>query len=228
MIKTDLMNVGKSYANVYLLRGEHDVLVDTGVPGQFKHLLMSLSNRDCLPGRLKAIVITHAHFDHVGNAFELSNYYKVPIICHENIKTDLESGTSEPVIPTRFLGKVFSLLPSPGGILKIEVTTCFKKELDLQEYGVNGRILWTPGHTDGSCSILTDDGHAVIGDLLMSFNPLSNKPGFPYFATSKSDVVRSCNFLLEKGALNFYPGHGKVSKNKDVINLIKHIEKGAI
>ena len=41
-----------------------------------------------------------------------------------------------------------------------------KEDTDLRDYGVDARVLTTPGHTMGSISVLTSEGDCMIGDLL--------------------------------------------------------------
>jgi glyoxylase-like metal-dependent hydrolase (beta-lactamase superfamily II) len=40
-------------------------------------------------------------------------------------------------------------------------------EMPLQAFGVDGKVVYTPGHTAGSISVLLSTGEAIVGDLLM-------------------------------------------------------------
>jgi glyoxylase-like metal-dependent hydrolase (beta-lactamase superfamily II) len=79
---------------------------------------------------------------------------------------------------------------------------------DLEEYGIPGRIIPTPGHTPGSVSVLLDSGEAFVGDLAMNKLPLRRTPGLPIFAEDKATVITSWRLLLAEGVRTIYPAHG--------------------
>jgi glyoxylase-like metal-dependent hydrolase (beta-lactamase superfamily II) len=81
--------------------------------------------------------------------------------------------------------------------------------LALDEFGIPGRVLHTPGHSPGSVSILLDTGDAIVGDLAMNQIPLRFSPGLPIFAEDIEQVKTSCRLLLDQGAKTVYPAHGK-------------------
>jgi glyoxylase-like metal-dependent hydrolase (beta-lactamase superfamily II) len=81
--------------------------------------------------------------------------------------------------------------------------------LSLSDYGIPGRVLYTPGHSSGSVSILLDSGEAFVGDLAMNTFPLRLSPGLPVLAEDPAAVIASWELLLEAGATEVYPAHGK-------------------
>ena len=81
--------------------------------------------------------------------------------------------------------------------------------LSLKDYGISGRIVYTPGHTMGSVSVLLDSGEAFVGDLAMNKFPLRLGPGLPIVAENSEKVKESWRKLLELGATTVYPAHGK-------------------
>jgi glyoxylase-like metal-dependent hydrolase (beta-lactamase superfamily II) len=81
--------------------------------------------------------------------------------------------------------------------------------LSLAEYGVPGRIIYTPGHSMGSVSVLLETGDAFVGDLAMNALPLRLSPGLPIFAENMQKVKESWKLLLDQGAKIVYPAHGK-------------------
>jgi hypothetical protein len=83
------------------------------------------------------------------------------------------------------------------------------EEFSLSEYGIPGRILYTPGHLMGSVSVLLDTGDAFVGDLAMSGLPMRLTPGLPALAEDMQKVMASWQLLIKAGAKTIYPAHGK-------------------
>ncbi len=83
------------------------------------------------------------------------------------------------------------------------------EDFSLAPFGIPGKVVYTPGHTMGSVSILLETGDAFVGDLAMNGLPFGLSPGLPVFAEDIKKVKESCKLLLDKGAKAFYPGHGK-------------------
>ena len=83
------------------------------------------------------------------------------------------------------------------------------EEFSLSEYGIPGRILYTPGHSMGSVSVLLDTGDAFVGDLAMSGFPMRLTPGLPALAEDMQKVRESWQLLIKAGAKTIYPAHGK-------------------
>jgi glyoxylase-like metal-dependent hydrolase (beta-lactamase superfamily II) len=85
-------------------------------------------------------------------------------------------------------------------------------EMSLQGFGVDGKVVSTPGHTKGSISVLLSSGEALVGDLLMGgwlggvFR--SGQPGYPYYADDLGQIRASVKKLLDLGATKFLVGHG--------------------
>jgi hydroxyacylglutathione hydrolase len=84
--------------------------------------------------------------------------------------------------------------------------------LDLSPYGVAAQVIFTPGHTPGSVSILTDDHQAIVGDLCGGGWPLGQfqpgRPRYHYWASSLNDVQASLKRVLASQPAKIYAGHG--------------------
>ena len=61
--------------------------------------------------------------------------------------------------------------------------------LDLTAYGVDGRLISTPGHTAGSLSVVLGDGTVLVGDLVRG------KPGKLSLGMFCEDRVASLDSL---------------------------------
>jgi glyoxylase-like metal-dependent hydrolase (beta-lactamase superfamily II) len=83
------------------------------------------------------------------------------------------------------------------------------EEFSLSEFGISGSIFHTPGHTEGSSSILLDSGEAFVGDLAMNTFPLCFSPRLSIYSHDFKKLVDSWRLLLTKGVDTIYPGHGE-------------------
>jgi glyoxylase-like metal-dependent hydrolase (beta-lactamase superfamily II) len=82
-------------------------------------------------------------------------------------------------------------------------------EFSLVEYGIPGKVIHIPGYTQGSVSVLLEDGKAFVGDLAMNWFPLRLSPGLPIFGDDTQVVIESWRKILDMGAKTIFPAHGK-------------------
>jgi hydroxyacylglutathione hydrolase len=107
--------------------------------------------------KIKQIVITHAHIDHVGGAMKLRAATGAPILLNHNDYTLLKMLD----IQAAWLG-----MKSPG---KVEIDRSLN-ELDTVEAGpLTADVLHTPGHTEGSiCLYFPSEQKLIAGDTLFA------------------------------------------------------------
>lgn len=79
--------------------------------------------------------------------------------------------------------------------------------------GLKGNILHTPGHSADSISLVLENGHAFVGDVVMNL-PLCGLKKRPFLLESETLVRESWKILLSAGAKNFHPAHGKAFSYK--------------
>lgn len=198
----------------YVLRATGVIAIDAGAPGKGRQFARGLAHAGIQPSDVRLIVLTHGHWDHVGSAGEIKALtggtlamHQADCACVEQSLTPLPPGVTT-------WGKVFIaihrlFLP----VIKIPAASVDlvlgDEPFSLQQYGIPGRILHTPGHSSGSVSVLLDSGEAFVGDLAMNKFPLRLSPGLPIFAEDSKAVIESWRLLLKAGARTVFPAHGK-------------------
>lgn len=199
-------------SNAYLVIGRRPVLVDSGAPGDENRLLAALAHHGVTPADLALIVHTHGHVDHAGTSAALRQQGAGPLLIHEHDSGYVKSGSNGPLPPTSLNGRIMRPLvdkPFPP----FEPDLAITGELPLTDYGIDGRLLHTPGHTAGSLTLMLDDGAAIAGDLLMggflggALAP--HRPRLHYFAENLPAVHTSLRRLLvDHRPHTLFVGHG--------------------
>lgn len=204
-----------NFTNALLIRGnDGSILVDAGNPGKADRILAQLAECGVAPGDVRLILITHGHIDHFGSAAELRERTGAPVAVHALDADAVRQGIHQPdsLNPTHWLVALGMWIPGVAGPTRapaFEPDIVFEDEFRLDEYGVAGRVLHTPGHTPGSVSVLLDSGEAIVGDVVMGqLMGLIRKPGPPIVAW---DLERNRESVRQLAALSprvVYVGHG--------------------
>ena len=211
--------------NAYIvesLRTGRVVIVDTGPPGKHDAILRALDDLGIARDRASAIILTHAHRDHAGAAAELRDALGAPILIHALDAPELADGWGGSVranTPPALLALPFSARRYPA----FEADQTLTNEQRLDSFGIDGVALHTPGHTDGSLSIVLDSGDAVTGDLIAGalFDPDLPDRAFFHGAHAPTDRIdASLRTILEHGATRLFLGHGGPVSADDVRRFI--------
>jgi glyoxylase-like metal-dependent hydrolase (beta-lactamase superfamily II) len=211
---TEVIQLKLTASNAYLVKGRKTILVDTGSPREGVKLLRGLAKLGIAPKEFALILHTHAHFDHAGSTLELKRWLvDVPIAVHEADAAMLASGRLEkPLTAITSEGKLMK--PFLGGITfdPVKADIVIRKEISLKEFGVDGKIVFTPGHTAGSISIWLNDGQAILGDLMgggsLGGNLFPGKPRYHYFADDLEQMRASIQKIMARKPKKLYVGHG--------------------
>ena len=215
MSSTQIHRVKLGVCNCYIIKEQGSILVDAGPPKQAYKFVRKTIGLGIVPEEISLIVVTHGHMDHIGSLLGIKTITGAEVLAHQREKDVLERAIWE--LPaahtpwgkvllwlTRLAQKNIRFEPTP-----VEVVCKDRgSEFSLEEYGIKGSIVATPGHTPGSISLLLDTGDAFVGDLLMNGFPMRRGPGPPVFADDLKAVDLSVSLLLNRGAKMFYPGHG--------------------
>ena len=198
--------------NSFLVRGkEKTVIVDTGYLGNSDRIISYLGKNSIDPGSISLIVITHGHNDHYGSAGELRNKTGAPVAMHKTDADYLAKGINCIGRPYGLIAKIFKslVIRTDEFISKpFDADIFFENELDLEPYGIKGKIIHTPGHTDGSCSLIVPEEFAIIGDLLMGGFLFNKSMRYPLFVNDESQLVDSIRKIIQTSPKMIYTAHG--------------------
>ena len=76
---------------------------------------------------------------------------------------------------------------------------------DLHDFGIDGKVISTPGHTKGSQSVWIGD-HLIAGDTFLN---MRNGRIFPPFVDEPEVLLQTWHKLFQLNIKTVYPGHGK-------------------
>jgi hydroxyacylglutathione hydrolase len=198
--------------NCYLLRGERTILVDAGAWGGLPAFVSKMKTLNVDPKQIDLILLTHGHWDHITNLNDIRGMTGAKVAIHGQDQLMVETG--EPPFPdgtTRygdFMSWSAKKLLHPH-LAKVKVDMVLDDGgMSLAEYGIPGKVVYTPGHSMGHVSILLDSGDAIVGDMAMNSWFLRLTPGLPVLADDINIVVQSWKKILPMGIKRIYPAHG--------------------
>ncbi|MFP7224495.1 MBL fold metallo-hydrolase [Priestia filamentosa] len=206
-------------ANVFVIQEEKTIIVDTGSPKKSDFLLQSLYKLGVTKNSVSLILLTHGHLDHFGNINEIRSVFNAPVAIHREDVGALEKGQDSYLKPTRKRGALIK--PFLHGKIKgTSPDMLIDTTLSLKPFGVNGKVVHTPGHTDGSLSVILKNKEMIIGDLLMGGHIggffLPHKPRHHYFAHNMDTAQKSIQRLLHEKPSKIYVGHGGPLTFRDI------------
>ena len=211
-MKTEIIAFKLGLNSCYLIVGKEIVMIDAGGPNKLRPFKKILAENKIDPARIKLIVITHSHFDHCGSASDIRSLTGAKIAIHESERECVEhdkvmipkgvNWKGKIMVPLIFSFKIPFPRFSPDILLNDE-------PYPLSEFGIDGQIIHTPGHTLGSVSVILSSGEAFVGCMAHNGWPFRFKPGLPILAQDIDTIKENWKRLIDRGVTVVYPGHGK-------------------
>lgn len=153
-MKIKKFEVGPLFVNCYIVYDEETkdaVVID---PGDEPDLILDFIREQEL--KVKYIICTHGHFDHIGAVKEIKEGTQAKVVLHSG---DLEIYKNSPSVARQYFGLEIDHQPEPDRIIE---------DGDIILVGKTSmNFIHTPGHSPGSISIYFE-GNLFTGDTLFA------------------------------------------------------------
>lgn len=184
--------VGPVAENTYIFRRDGSAEALIVDPGDEAPLLLGAIEKLGLD--LRAILLTHTHFDHVGAVAPVARATGAPVYC--------------PELELPVLADIMSFVPWPGfgpyESWEAEESVSGGERLELAGFEID--VLFTPGHSPGHVTyVVADEGAMFSGDVL--FEGSVGRVDLP--GGDWPTLARSLRTLVEEhpAETTVYPGH---------------------
>jgi len=233
-LKADLLDIG-----VYLLLFQDDdknVLIEAG-PANINQKNLAIKLRELSVKKIDYLILTHGHTDHVGGAKWIKEHYGASVIAHP----DCVSFLFDPYYELKNYWEEYLRF------FKYETRVKFKKDYwktrgrdscrvdktvregdTLNVGSLRFKIIETPGHIDGSISILEENTKILfLGDAIQGLGPCSSIVNTLPLYFDVNEYLKTLDKIMEINAKYFILAHpykplcNPILSRADVIKFIK-------
>ena len=233
----EIRNTGNRIMNTWIFPTEDGwIMIDTGYENSYASVVKKFRNLLIQPEEIRYILLTHAHDDHAGFLEEwMTKHPNTQVIAHEKAVEGLRRGQNSfdggcsTLLAFLFcqlmvlLGNGDHRYPKLSEDHLAKIITLNEDNQAQLESVLNGKILFTPGHTEDSISLLVDR-NLFCGDAAM--NGLSSSHKITIWIEDKAAFEKSWDVMLTSGVEKIYPAHGnpftpqRLAKNKHHIGAL--------
>ena len=210
--------VNENLTNIYLVEEAGRLtVVDAGLPGNWGLLHKGLARIGRTLGDVEAVVITHAHADHVGIAERIRTGAPCRAYIHADDREYLLAGKRpeggmDGGFSRRAASSLLYMIRKRGlSMVPVAEARAFAHG-DVLDLPGSPKVIHAPGHTPGSCAILFEErGALMTGDSLGTLNVITGQTG-PRIAPFYSDRAMAIASLARLDGLPariVLPGHGE-------------------
>lgn len=213
-----VFRLGTTYVGCYAVEdGGAYTFIDTGLPGYWPQMTGFLASRNAPLSAVEAVVLTHHHPDHTGNAERLRTQAGAEVLVHHD---DLAAATRKGGKPPRFplwQPRIlhYFLHNLRSGVVRTVPVAEASSFADEEILDVPGRprVIHAPGHTAGNVAISLEGREVlIVGDTLATIDLASGESGprlCPRFVNDNHDrALASLQKIEMVKARWVLPGHG--------------------
>ncbi|MBP3255593.1 MAG: MBL fold metallo-hydrolase [Clostridia bacterium] len=142
--------------NTYYIKGRNgSILVDTDWAGTLQAFYKKIKELNIT--QIDYLLITHYHPDHMGIAQDIIKNMNTKLLVIDVQKDYIHSSDKIFVKDNKVHFNPINTEPL--------IISCEESRKFLNELGIDGEIIYTPGHSDDSISLILDEGIVLVGDL---------------------------------------------------------------
>lgn len=194
-----------SDASVFLVDvgNRETVMIDCGAGKSFNALVKNIGALGFEPEKIKVLILTHCHIDHIGSAHLCKSEFGCQVVAHEK---DAEAIEGKDMTKTAADWYGVEYVP-------VAVDIILSKNLQTLKFGdVEFNLLHTPGHTPGSIAVYCD-----IVDRRILFGQDIHGPFDASFGSDIEEWKKSMQKLLDLEADILCEGHFGTYKTKEEV-----------
>jgi len=197
-------------ANAYLIEGDDGLtLIDAGFPNKQALVFDAVRRLGFSPDRLKRLIFTHGHFDHIGSAAAIVRETGARTYMHPlDISVAEGGGPFRTMTPAPGLLRqvTFRLFFDPGK--RVEPVAIDQPLTDGEILPIAGgiEVIHVPGHCAGQVALLWRPGRMLFaGDVCMNLMGLGDPIGFENLSEGRASQRKLAGLSFDVAAF----GHGK-------------------
>ncbi|MFC1925967.1 MBL fold metallo-hydrolase [Chloroflexota bacterium] len=137
--------------SVYLIGSDELVLIDSGAGESFDRLVDNIRGLGFNPEKIRAVIATHAHLDHIGALYQFRERFGAQVIAHELEVKAIQTGRGT---GAEYYGMAYKPC-------QVDIKLCKEEEI-LSYGGYELKALHIPGHTPGGIAVYVDMGKRVL------------------------------------------------------------------
>lgn len=232
-----------SVSSIYLLPCSGGFLqIDTGYERDYPKYRKKLIKAGIPVSSIKYVLLTHHHDDHAGFLNNITNDTDCTVITHELSAELLKTGRNDKSRGGGYTNRFVKFIVRMKMLIDTKWTSTFPpfelRNTDLQiiddndtllrRLGIEGKIIYTPGHCIDHLAVVLDSGVTFCGDAAANFPLWAGTKYNTIFMTDMEQSYRSWQKMIDAGANTIYPSHGKPFSVDKLVQNIGKIKTAAL